>query len=252
MTISLQTKKVAIGIFIIISASFLTAYIYYNGKNRAEDPRIVQTKYMFREYDNLMKENQFASALPILDKIDSILLNVPGYNDSYERAIVSNNRGSAFLSMALYNLSDSTEKNRFLAIAKTNIDTSISVYNNWLNRYSGLSEGELYENINTFFPENDPAFKGKNLRKILKKRVDDLETAQKETPRRVSVCYTNLGTILRHQYKQDEAVKSYVKAIELWKDNYTARNNFNVLMGKPPKDRSIINKLFPPDKKNYN
>jgi hypothetical protein len=228
------------------------AYIYYNGKNRAEDPRIVQTKYMFRQYDNLMKENKFTSALPILDRIDSILLKLPGYIDSYERAIVSNNRGSAFLGMALYNSTDSTEKTRLLTIAKTNIDSSITIYNKWLNKHTGLSKEELYKSIYPFFPANDSAFKGKNLKKILKKRVEDIETAQKETPRRLSVCYTNIGTILRHQYKQDEAVKNYVRAIELWKDNYTARNNFNVLMGKPPKDRSIINQLFPPDKKNYN
>jgi tetratricopeptide (TPR) repeat protein len=252
MTFSHQTKKVVLGIFIIISASFLTAYIYYNGKNRAEDPRIVATKYMFRQYDSMMKENQFTSALPILDKIDSILLIVPGYNDSYERAIVSNNRGSAFLGMALYKSSDSTEKTRLLSVAKTNIDSSITIYNGWLNKYNALSKDELYESIYRFFPNEDMAFKGKNLKKILQKRVEDLQTAQKEIPRRLSVCYTNLGAIQRHQYKQHEAVESYIKAIELWKDNYTARNNFNVLMGKPPKDRSIINQLFPPDKKNYN
>ncbi len=252
LTLSPYTKKVLLGIFIIISLSLLVAFIYYNGKNRAEDPRIVRTKYMFLEYDNLMKENQFTSAMALLDRIDSIILMVPGYSESYERAIVFNNKGSACLGMALYNTSDSTEKSRLLTIAKTNIDSSITIYNNWINKYSALSEDELYETINSFFPESDPAFNGKNLKKIMKKRVEDLETAQKESPRRLSVCYTNRGAILRHQYLQDEAVKNYVKAIELWRDNYTARNNFNVLMGKPPKDRSIINQLFPPDKKNYN
>jgi len=252
LTISSQTKKVAAGIFIIISASFLTAYIYYNGKNKAEDPRIVQTKYMFRRYDNLLKKNQFTLALPILEKIDSIFLAVPGYSDSYERAIVRNNRGSAYLGMALYNLQDTVEKAGLLSIAKTNIDSSIAIYNRWLNKYSTLSEKELYAHIYPFFPENNEAFTGKNIKNILKKRVEDLKTAQKETPRRLSVCYTNMGAILRHQYKQEEALKNYVKAIELWKDNYTARNNFNVLMGLPPKDRSIINQLFPPDKRNYN
>jgi len=252
LTISSQTKKVAAGIFIIISASFLTAYIYYNGKNKAEDPRIVQTKYMFRRYDNLLKKNQFTLALPILEKIDSIFLSVPGYSDSYERAIVRNNRGSAYLGMALYNLQDTVEKAGLLSIAKTNIDSSIAIYNRWLNKYSALSEKELYAHIYPFFPENNEAFTGKNIKNILKKRVEDLKTAQKETPRRLSVCYTNMGAILRHQYKQEEALKNYVKAIELWKDNYTARNNFNVLMGLPPKDRSIINQLFPPDKRNYN
>ena len=252
MTISPQTKKVAVGIFIIISASFLTAYIYYNGKNRSEDPRIIKTKFLFRQFDNLMKENQFTQALPLLNKIDSILFVVPGYVESYEPAVVCNNRGSLFLSMALYSTRDSSEKIRLLAMAKMNIDSSIVIYNRWLDIYHELSKEELSEIIKPFFPENDLAFKGKNYRKILRKRVDDLVLARKENPRRLSVCYTNLGTILRHQYKQSEAVENYIKAIGLWKDNYTARNNFNVLMGKPPKDRSIINKLFPPDKKNFN
>ena len=137
-------------------------------------------------------------------------------------------------------------------MAKMNIDSSIVIYNRWMDSYRELSEEELSEIIIPFFPENDVAFKGKNYRKVLRKRVDDLVLARKENPRRLSVCYTNLGTILRHQYKQSEAVENYIKAIELWKDNYTARNNFNVLMGKPPKDRSVINKLFPPDKKNFN
>ena len=252
LSLSSSTKKVLLGIFIIIATSFLVAFLYYNGKNRAEDPRIVQTKYMFRQYDNLMKENQFTPAMTVLDRIDSILRIVPGYSGSYERAIVFNNRGSAYLGMALYHSSDSTEKSSLLTIAKTNIDSSISIYNNWLKKNSGLSKEELHKSVYPFFPENDPAFRGKNFKKILQKRVEDLEAAQKETPRRLSVCYTNMGTILRHQYKQDEAVNSYIIAIGLWKDNYTARNNFNVLMGKPPKDRSIINQLFPPDKKNYN
>jgi len=99
---------------------------------------------------------------------------------------------------------------------------------------------------------SDPAFKNRNYNKILNKRIDDLILARHETPRRLSVTYTNMGIVLRHQYKQNEAVECYIKAIKLWKDNYTARNNFNVLMGKPPEDRSIIDQLFPPVKNNFN
>jgi tetratricopeptide (TPR) repeat protein len=251
-TISAQTKKILIGIFFIVGASFLVAYIYYKDKNNAEDPRIVQTKYMFRQFDELMKENKFSSALPLADTIESILVSVPGYMESYEPGIVCNNIGSAYLSMALYETKDSSERVRLLELAKKNIDSSIVIYNTWLDRYGTLSEDGLFDYVKPFFQENDDAFKDKNYKKILQKRVDDLILAQKETPRRLSVCYTNLGIILRHQYKQNEAVGCYIKAIKLWKDNFTARNNFNVLMGKPPKDRSIINQLFPPDKKNYN
>jgi tetratricopeptide (TPR) repeat protein len=210
----------------------LTAYIYYNGKNKAEDPRIVRTKYMSRQFDEQMKINEFSSALPLLDSIELILIKVPGYKESYEPGIVYNDRGSAYLSIALYGSRDSTEKLRLLEIAEKNIDSAIAIYNTWLGKNSSLSIEELSKNIH--------------------KRTEDLVLAQKETPRRLSVCYTNLGIIQRHQYKQNEAVESYIKAIKLWKDNFTARNNFNVLMGKPPKDRSIIDQLFPPDKNKFN
>ena len=238
--------------FIIISISFLVAYIYYNGKNKAEDPRIIQTKYMFKQFDDLMKEKKFSSALPFLDSIESILVKVPGYKESYEPGIVYNNRGSVYLSMALYDNKDSIEKFRLLETAKENIDSGIVIYNTWLDRNRDLSKEELSQIVKPFFSESDLAFKGKNYSKIFHKRVEDLVLAQKETPRRLSVSFTNLGIIQRHLYKQNEAVESYIKAIKIWKDNFTARNNFNVLMGKPPKDRSIIDKLFPPDKNKFN
>jgi len=250
--ISTQTKRVLAGIFIIICVSLLVAYIYYNGKNKAEDPRIVQAKYMFRQFDELMKENKFSSALPVLDSIEIILMKVPGYKDSYEPGIVYNNRGSAYLSMALYSSKDSIEKFRLLKISEKNIDSSIAIYNTWIDKNNNLNEAELSKNAEPFFSQNDAAFTGRNIKKIIRKRAEDLALAQKETPRRLSVCYTNLGIVQRHQYKQNEAAESYIKAIKLWKDNYTARNNFNVLMGKPPEDRSIIDQLFPPDKNKFN
>jgi len=250
--ISGQAKKSLIGIFIIITISFFAAYLYYTGKNRAEDPRIVETKYIFKQFDGLMKEARFSDALPLMDSVENILTRVQGYKESYEPGIVYNNRGSAYLSMALYESKDSTEKLRLLEIARKNIDSAIVIYNIWLDRYKDLSREELSAAIKPFFSENSTEFAGKNFSRIFNKRVDDLTLAQNETPRRLSVCFTNLGIIQRHQYKQNEAVESYIKAIKLWKDNYTARNNFNVLMGKPAKDRSIINQLFPPEKNKFN
>ncbi len=246
-----QTKKVLIGIFIIICISLLVAYVYYDGKNKAEDPRIVETKYLFRHFDELMKENNFSMALLLLDSIEYILEKVPGYKTSYEPGIVYNNRGSAYISMALYSSKDSAEKSKLLELAKMNIDSGIVLYTTWLDKNNSLSEEELLKKVKPFFPENDLVFQGRNYNRILNKRVEDLVLARKETPRRLSVCYTNLGIVLRHLHKQNEAVECYTKAIILWKDNYTARNNFNVLMGKPPEDRSIIDQLFPPDKNKF-
>lgn len=249
--ISEQTKKLLIGILIIICISVVIAYVYYDGKNKAEDPRIAETKHLFRNFDELMKENNFSLALSLLDTIESILQKVPGYNKSYEPGIVYNNRGSAYISIALYSNKDSAEKSELLDLAKMNIDSAIVLYTIWLDKNNSLSKDELLNKVKPFFPENDLAFQGRNYNRILKKRVEDLILARKETPRRLSVCYTNLGIVLRHQHKQNEAVESYKKAIILWKDNFTARNNFNVLMGKTPEDRSIIEKLFPPDKNKF-
>ena len=249
--ISEQTKKLLIGIFIVIVISVAIAYVYYDGKNKAEDPRITNAKYLFIRFDELMKENNFSSALPILDTIESILQKVPGYDLSYEPGIVLNNRGSAYISMALYSNIDSVEKSELLDMAKINIDSGIVLYTKWLDKNTSLSGEALLENVKPYFPENDLAFQGRNYTRILKKRVEDIMLARKELPRRLSVCYTNLGIVLRHQHKQNEAVECYMKAIILWKDNFTARNNFNVLMGKPPEDRSIIEKLFPPDKNKF-
>jgi len=250
-SISAHTKKVLIGIFIIICTSIIVAYVYYDGKNKSEDPRILETKYLLRDFDELLKVNNFTLALPLLDTVESILLKVPGYHASYEPGIVFNNRGSAYISMALYSSKDSIEKLKYLELAKMNIDSSIVLYTTWLDKNNSLSKEELLKQVKPFFPENDKAFMGRNYKRILKKRVEDIMLARKETPRRLSVCYTNLGIVLRHQHKQEEAVDCYTKAISLWKDNFTARNNFNVLMGKPPEDRSIIDQLFPPDKNKF-
>lgn len=251
LKLSNQTIKVILGTLIIVGISFLVAYFYYDGKNRAEDPRIVDSKIMFKQFDELLNKKNYYLALPLLDSIELILLKAPGYAASYERGIVFNNRGSVFISLALYESADSIERQRFLEIAKHNIDSSITIYQWWLNKYIMLTREELSENIKPFFNEDDPEFKGKIFNKILNKRVDDLIMAQNETPRRLSVCYTNLGIVLRHQFKQNEAAECYIKAIKLWKENYTARNNFNVLMGNPPEDRSIIDQLFPPEKNKF-
>jgi len=251
INISVPTKKVLIGIFIIICISLSVAYIYYSGKNRAEDPRVVETKFLFKQFDELMKINEFATALPLLDTIEMIFESVPGYSESYEPGIVYNDRGSAYLSMALYGEKDSLEKSILLTMARKNIDTAILIYSNWIEKNGDLSSEELIQVVLPYFLQDDIAFVNKNYNRIIRKRVDDLLLAQKETSRRLSVSYTNLGIIQRHQYLQEEAVESYTMAIKLWKDNFTARNNFNVLMGLPPKDRSIINKLFPPDKNKF-
>ncbi len=228
--------------------SFAIAYFYYQAKNSAEDPRTVRAKYMLVQYDELVAEKKYSDVFPLLDSIEAVFNRIPGYGNSFETGIVFNNRGSAFLSMALYEVKDSTEKQQMLDFAQKNLDTCILIYQRWIGKFENYTREELLVDVSPYFSSEDPAFQGKDAEGILKKRLNDLQLAQKETPRRLSVAYTNLGIVQRHKLMQTEAMESYIMAIKLWKDNFTARNNFNVLMGIDPEDRSIVDQLFPPDK----
>jgi len=246
--ITRETKIIIIAVACICAISFGAAYIYYSDINKSEDPRIVGTKFMFVRYDELIRGKNFTEANTVLDSIEQIFREVPGYSESYELGIVYNNRASVYISKALYENKDSLEKQYLLDTANIHAIKCIAFYNRWIERFGLLTEDKILKLLKPYFQENDEAFKGKNYKKILSKRVGDIILAQKETPRRLSVALTNLGIIQRHQYKQKEAIESYLKAMTLWKDNPAALSNLNVLYGKPPQDRSLLKKLFPPDK----
>ncbi|MHC1776860.1 MAG: hypothetical protein AB9834_15765 [Lentimicrobium sp.] len=243
-----QHKTLLLVLSGITVISFAAAYFYYRAENSAEDPRVVGAKFMLKQYDQLMADKKYPEVFPLLDSIEDIFSRVPGYGNSFEPGIVYNNRGSAFLSMALYEGKDSAEKMQLLGYAQKNLDTCILIYQRWLDRFRDFTREEWLAGVSQDFSSDIPAFQGKNAEAILNKRIDDLLLAQKETPRRLSVAYTNLGIVQRHTFRQTEAMESYIEAIKLWKDNFTARNNFNVLMGIDPEDRSIVDQLFPPDK----
>lgn len=246
--ITRETKIIIIAVACICAISFAIAFIYYRDINKSEDPRVVKTKFMFERYDGLIKQKNFSEANTVLDSIEQIFLTVPGYSESYELGIVYNNRASVYISMALYKSQDSLEKQYLLDTANTHAAKCIAFYTEWIEKFGSITEGKIQLQLKPYFPENDEAFKGNNYKKILNKRVNDIVLAQKETPRRLSVAFTNLGIIQRHQYRQKEAIESYLKAMAIWKDNPAALSNLNVLFGKPPKDRSLLKKLFPPDK----
>jgi len=237
-------------ILVCLSATgFFIAWLYYNDKNSSEDPRVTGARLKLAEYDQLMKERRYPDALRILDTVSRIYESTAGYRSSFEPGLLFNNRGSVFLSMALYDsLVPAEEKGALLRLAEENIQKGIQIYTTWIDSAGKLTRDQIKINITPFFPENDSGLKGKNIIKIIEKRVEDIVFAQTETPRRLSVSYTNLGIIQRHQFRQVEAAHSYLEAIKLWNDNFTARNNFNVLMGLPPEDRSILDKLFPPER----
>jgi len=244
-----QTRILLIFLVCISATGILIAWLYYSSKNRSEDPRVIGARFKLVEFDRMMKGHRYPEALLILDTVNTIYENTAGYRGSFESGVIFNNRCSVYLSMALYDsLTPAEEKENLLRLAEENVQKSISIYEAWIDSAGKLTKDQIKKNITPWFRENDPGLKGRIIGRIIEKRVQDIIFAQTETPRRLSVSYTNLGIIQRHQYRQEEAAQSYIKAISLWKDNFTARNNFNVLMGKPPEDRSIVDKLFPPER----
>jgi len=245
--ITRQTRILLIVLALISLTGFTVAYFYYGERRRAEDPRVMPARTKLAEYDRLISRREYAAALQLLDTVYRMYQRTPGYRGSYEFGVIFNNRGSAYLSMALYDSALTVEeKNQLFTLAEEQIMQGIKCYEKWIDSAGAMSREQIRVRITPFFDAHDSRLKGMNITRIIRKRTDDIVNAQVETPRRLSVSYTNLGVLQRHQYRQEEAVQSYIEAIKLWKDNFTARNNLNVLMGKPPEDRSFIDKLFPP------
>ncbi len=227
--------------------------IHYRQLNNLEDARLAATTEFHKEYALSVEKNEYGSALTILDKWEALYKSVPGYDDSYEIGVLYNNRCSLYLiqfetDVLTSTAEDFTPPYHYLDEAEKYILISISTYEAWLEKYGSLSESALTGLVQQAFPESDPVLKEKNVKKVRAKRVADLKLAQIETSRRLSVSLTNLGVIKRYRNDLDTAKKLYERAISLWDKNYTAQDNLDILLGKKPQKRSMINKLFPPER----
>lgn len=244
-----QTRNLVLVMLILVVLGVIAAWVYYRYENAAVDPRIKDTRLMLKEYDELMQEGAFEKGMVLLDSIEAIYQHVPCYANSFEMGVIYNNRASAWLTMALYKTSDTIQKAEMLELAKREIIRSIHFYEKWLEKYEPYTDKQIQAEVIRCFPSSDPVFQGEDYLRILNQRIDDIQLAKIETPRRLSVSYSNLGIIQRHQYQQDSAIQSYITALKLWKRNPTAKNNLNTLMGREPEDESIIQQLFPPDRR---
>lgn len=248
-TLTRQSKTLIAVLVCLCAVGIAIAYFYYDYQNKAEDPRIIEARKKMIRYDDLMKEKNFNDALLLMDSIHDIYSKTHGYEGSFEFGVIYNNRCSVFLSLAIYDsTTPSEDKKNLLLLAEENALKSIAIYQHWIDSVGSMTEAQIRRNIAPAYTNDDIAFHDRNLPRIIDKRVEDIVNAQLETPRRLSVSYTNLGIVQRHQLRLKEAGESYIEAMKLWKDNYTARNNFNVLMGRPTEDRSIIDQLFPPER----
>ncbi len=224
------------------------AWVYYGNINKAVDPRVRQAHVMYGRYNVYASENNAEMVLALLDSIEDIYLSVPHYTDSYEMGVVHNNRASVFLSRALSDSMVEEIRQHYFSLSEIHLNKSISYYTRWIDVFGDQSEEEITDRVHEEFSADGSLSKNKNLDAIIRSRVKEIRTAQLEMPRRMSVSYTNLGIIRRHDNKPEEAMHYYIKALELWDQNYIAKNNINVLFGEPIEKQSVLRKLFPPER----
>lgn len=259
----LQHKSTRALIVIMIALVFIgigAASVYYKNYNAQNDPRVVEARKLYENYNALAQSNNFTALFALLDTIEDIYAQYPHYENSYEVGVLYNNRAAAYLLMGLYKDSiglftiDSSlqtlPKDSLLSLSEKAVNKSKSIYENWLQTYHSSDRKELKQLIKKDFKAGLEDYQKQELNKFMNRRVEEIESAQLENKRRLSVSYTNLGIIHRHRNEYKAAIACYKKAIDLWDRNLTAENNLNILLGRPTKKRNFIQKMFPPDKKN--
>jgi tetratricopeptide (TPR) repeat protein len=237
------------GIMVILALiGIAIAWVYYGNINKAVDPRVRQAQVMYGRYNVYASENDYEKVLSLLDSIKEVYSSVPHYANSYELGVIQNNRASVFLTKALSDTTLDEIRQNYFALAEQHLLKSIDYYNGWMNDFGNLTEEEIHLYVDKEFRSDPVLLSHKNIDAMITKRVKDVLTAQIETPRRLSVSYSNLGIIKRHEDKVDEAVEYYTKALELWDENHAAKNNLNILFGKPVEKQGLLRKLFPPER----
>ncbi|MGD9327494.1 MAG: hypothetical protein PVH48_00930 [Cyclobacteriaceae bacterium] len=231
----------------LVLGGFIITHFYYKSVNASVDPRIVPARKLYENYNLFARENKLDSIFWLMDTIESIYTRVKHYEHSFEVGVLYNNRAATCLSL-LMNEEDVIVSDSLLRVADHAINNSITIYENWLMIYDGKSKHELEKDLEKDFFVGLGEYDLEDQQKFLHKRVKELIEAQVETKRRLSVSYTNLGLVYRHQLQYEAAALSYQKAIENWDRNLTAENNLNKLMGRPEKKRNLIQKLFPPER----
>ena len=254
-----STRALIIIMLALVIFGALIAKVYYSRINQSVDPRIKPARELYGQYNSLAQNNNYEGIFQLLDSVEAIYSKITHYQDSYETGVVWNNRAAAYLTLAVYkdSLPDLGGSDRLNGISHDSLlqlseqasINSINIYENWQGRFQDIEEDEIAEMINPSFLSGLESYSEKKRKMILDQRIKEIEEAKWETQRRLSVAYTNLGLIYRHRNDFNTAAQYYKKALELWEDNLSAENNLNRLLGKPLRKRSIIQKLFPHERK---
>ncbi len=234
----------------VIAFSGITiSYFYYKNINESTDPRILEARVLYENYNVYALSNNFDAIFSLMDSIERIYTGYDHYKNSYEIGVLYNNRAASWLTMALY--SDDIQQRQqdsLINLAEVSSKKSIDNYQYWLKIFQEKNSKEIENLIHKNFMRGLENYDEKEKNKFINFRIKEIVASQEETKRRLSVSYTNLGIIERHKLQYNLAAQHYKKAIELWDRNLTAENNLNILLGRPIKKRSFIQKLFPPEK----
>jgi tetratricopeptide (TPR) repeat protein len=233
---------------VLAVAGIIFARSYYGNINRSVDPRVKPAKVLYGQYNLYASENHHDKIFALLDSIGEIYAAVPHYRNSYEKGVIENNRASVYLMMALSDSLNKEFRGIYFELAEKHLLAGIEFYDRWLDFFGNLSMEEILAIVEYEF-RNDEILSGNEyLDAIIKNRVKEIQTAQFETKRRLSVSYTNLGIIRRHENNLEEAYGYYTQALDMWTENHAAKNNINILFGRPVEKQSILKKLFPPER----
>lgn len=240
----------------VVMVSIIVASIYYRSANKSVDPRIEEARRLYSKYDSYARKGDFYRIFSLLDSIEAIYSSQAHYRDSYETAVIRNNRAAALITLSIYGDSVRADFNPYYLVdsdslnklAEEQLLNAVSVYRGWLEMYQGLTEEEILEKISASFFNNFIAGTASDSARYLKARTKEIYNTIAETDRRLSVCYTNLGVLCRQREEYEAAVKYYREALGLWDRNLSAENNLNALFGLPARKRNFLQKLFPPDR----
>jgi len=245
------TRALVLVLSALVLISVLISRYYYKGINDAVDPRVKQARLLYEKYNDYTKSNHFDSILYLMDSIEAVYSTYPHYRNSYETGVLYNNKAATYLTMALHLDSANHQHERqdsLFSMAEKMVNKSITIYAGWMDRFENKSPEGIKNLIEPDFYKGLEQYSGELQETFLNNRIEEIQEAQLETKRRLSVSYTNLGIIKRHEMRYEEAAKHYMTALDLWERNLTAENNLNRLLGKPVKERSLLRKLFPPER----
>jgi tetratricopeptide (TPR) repeat protein len=244
-----KTRALILIMCALVLSGIAISHFYYRSVNESVDPRIVEARKLYEKYNLYTQNNDLISVFYLMDSIEQVYASYPHYENSYEVGVLYNNRAATYITLGLF--SDNIQlvaQDSLFNLAEAAASKSAEIYTLWLDRFSEMESDDIEHDISEDFLQGLDGYDDGEKMRFLKRRVKEIVESQSETPRRLSVSYTNLGVIYRQRQDYESAANFYKKAIDLWGANLTAENNLNILLGRPIKKRNLIQKLFPPER----